>query len=206
VDEALSVREYWFGRARLTAGSLAERVQFWFSEVPDEAREQRDEEIRARFGALFERAARGELDTWADGPRRRLSLIVLLDQFPRHLFRGEARAFECDDKALGLTLSGMQSAADAALDVAERMFFYMPMQHAERLEVQEESVLAYRRLRREAPEELARTFEDAVRSAESHRDIIANFGRFPHRNRALGRSTTPAEEQWLAGGGDTFSQ
>ena len=119
MDEALGVREFWFGHERVTAETLSRRMRMWFSEDWPEERERRDAEITTRFAKLFERAASGELDTWADGPRRRLSLIILLDQFPRHMFRGTARAFACDDKALGLTLSGMQSAADAALDVRE---------------------------------------------------------------------------------------
>jgi len=161
---------------------------------------------RCGSDALFERAAGGELAGWADGPRRRLSLVLLLDQFPRNMFRGTARAFAYDAAALALALSGMQSAADAALDVVERIFFYMPLQHAESYEVHEESVAAYRRLLSEAPEELRPIFAGAVRSAENHRAIIAQFGRFPHRNRALGRATTPGEQEWLRVGGDTFAQ
>jgi uncharacterized protein (DUF924 family) len=206
MDEALSVREYWFGRERVTCETLSRRMRMWFSEDGPEERDRRDAEITARFAELFERAASGALDAWADGPRRRLSLIILLDQFPRQMFRGSARAFACDDKALGLTLSGMQSAADAALEARERMFFYMPLQHAERLEVQEESVLAYRRLLDEAPQALREHFESALHFAQLHRDIIAQFGRFPHRNRVLGRTSTPAEEAWLAADGETFDQ
>jgi uncharacterized protein (DUF924 family) len=206
MDEALGVREFWFGHERLTAETLSRRMRMWFSEDWPEERERRDAEITTRFAKLFERAASGELDTWADGPRRRLSLIILLDQFPRHMFRGTARAFACDDKALGLTLSGMQSAADAALDVRERMFFYMPLEHAERLEIQEESVVAFRRLLLEAPQPLREPFESALHFAQLHRDIIAQFGRFPHRNRALGRDSTPAEEAWLRADGETFDQ
>jgi uncharacterized protein (DUF924 family) len=206
MDEALGVREFWFGRERLTPESLGRRMRFWFADDAAEARQGRDGEIAARFGALLERAAAGELDSWADGPRRRLSLIILLDQFPRRMFRGSARAFGYDDKALSLALSGMQSAADAALDAVERIFFYMPLQHAERAEVQEESVVAYRRLLAEAPVPLRATFESALRSAENHRDIIAQFGRFPHRNQALGRESTAVEEEWLRIGGSTFHQ
>jgi uncharacterized protein (DUF924 family) len=206
MDEARNVREFWFGRESLCAEDLNKRMRFWFGDETSEVRQRRDQQMRARFGALFERAARGELDSWADSPRRRLSLLILLDQFPRNMFRGTARAFACDDKALALALSGMQSAADAALDVVERMFFYMPLQHAERPEVQEESVIAYRRLLSEAPEQLRSTFEGALRSAENHRDIIAQFGRFPHRNRLLGRDSTAVEEEWLRIGGNSFNQ
>jgi uncharacterized protein (DUF924 family) len=206
VDEARQVRDFWFGQLPLSAAALNRRMRFWFGDESSAVRQRRDEQIHRRFGELFERAARGELAGWADGPRRRLSLVLLLDQFPRNMFRGTARAFTYDATALALTLSGMQSAGDAALDVVERIFFYMPLQHAESYEVHEESVAAYRRLLSEAPEELKPIFAGAVRSAENHRAIIAQFGRFPHRNRALGRATTPGEQEWLRAGGDTFAQ
>jgi len=206
VDEARQVRDFWFGQLPLSAAGLNRRMRFWFGDESSAVRQRRDEQIRRRFGELFERAAGGELAGWADGPRRRLSLVLLLDQFPRNMFRGTARAFAYDAAALALALSGMQSAADAALDVVERIFFYMPLQHAESYEVHEESVAAYRRLLSEAPEELRPIFAGAVRSAENHRAIIAQFGRFPHRNRALGRATTPGEQEWLRVGGDTFAQ
>jgi uncharacterized protein (DUF924 family) len=206
VDEARSVRDFWFGRLPTSAEALNKRLRFWFGDESSEMRQRRDEHLRARFGPLYERAAQGALRAWADGPRRRLSLILLLDQFPRNMFRGSARAFATDAEALALTLSGMQSAADAALDVVERIFFYMPLQHAEAVEVHEESVAAYRRLLSEAPKALQAVFEGALRSAENHRAIIEKFGRFPYRNRVLRRSTTPAESDWLRAGGDAFGQ
>jgi uncharacterized protein (DUF924 family) len=206
MDEARSVRDFWFGPLPLSAEGLNRRLRFWFGGETPELRERRDQQIRERFGALLVRAAAGELSAWADGPRRRLSLIILLDQFPRHMFRGSVRAFAYDAQALALTLSGMQSAADAALDVIERIFFYMPLQHAESREVQDESVAAYRRLLSEAPQELQEPFSASLRSAENHRAIIEQFGRFPHRNRTLGRVSTPAEEQWLSSGGESFAQ
>ena len=135
-----------------------------------------------------------------------MALALALDQFPRNMFRGSARAFAYDDKALALALSGMQSAADAALDPVERMFFYMPLQHTESREVQDESVAAYRRLLAEAPQDLRGPFAGASRSAENHRTIIERFGRFPHRNRVLGRENTPAEDEWLRNGGEKFGQ
>jgi uncharacterized protein (DUF924 family) len=206
MDEARSVRDFWFGPLPLSAAELNRRVRFWFGDESSAVRKRRDDTIRAQFAGLLERAGEGELAAWADGPRRRLSLILLLDQFPRNIYRGSARAFAYDDRALALTLSGMQSAADAALDVVERIFFYMPLQHAESYEVQDESVAAYRRLLSEAPEQLRESFESTRRSAENHRDIIGQFGRFPHRNRVLGRASTPTEEEWLRIGGDSFAQ
>jgi uncharacterized protein (DUF924 family) len=206
MDEARSIREFWFGRLPLSADGLNRRIRFWFGGDTTELGRLRDEHMRARFGELLELAASGDLASWADGPRRRLSLILLLDQFPRNMFRGSPRAFAQDAQALALTLSGMQSAADAALDVVERMFFYMPLQHAESREVQDESVAAYRRLLAEAPQELRGPFAAASRSAENHRAIIEQFGRFPHRNRVLGRASTAAEEEWLRKGGERFGQ
>jgi uncharacterized protein (DUF924 family) len=206
VDEALEVRQFWFGKVPLRPEGVQRRMALWFGGVAAE-QQRADELVRSRFGTLIERAAAGELAAWADSPRRRLSLILLLDQFPRHAYRGTQRAFAADRDALALTLSGMQSAADAALTPVERIFFYMPLQHAELREVQEESVAAYRRLLNEAPEELrSLLFAQALESAELHRSIVARFGRFPHRNRVLGRRDTPEEEELLRQGGRAFGQ
>jgi uncharacterized protein (DUF924 family) len=205
MDEARRVRDFWFGKLPLTAQALSQRLELWF---PGDASAERvrswDAAIRARFGDLVERAARGELASWADSPRRCLSLILLLDQFPRNLRRGTARAFASDDQALAVALSGIESAADAALDIVERIFFYMPLQHSEVREVQDESVAGYRRLLTEAPQELRSVFEGTLQSAEQHRSIIERFGRFPHRNRVLERVSTPEEIAWLRAGGDRF--
>jgi uncharacterized protein (DUF924 family) len=207
MDEARQVRDFWFGKLPMTAQALNQRLVLWFpgDESAGEVRD-RDEAIRARFEDLAERAARGELASWADSPRRCLSLIILLDQFPRNLYRGTNRAFACDEGALAVTLSGMQSAADGALDIVERIFFYMPLQHSEVREVQDESVAAYRRLLMEAPQELRGAFEGALQAAEEHRVIIERFGRFPHRNGVLGRGNTPEEEAWLRAGGERMGQ
>jgi uncharacterized protein (DUF924 family) len=207
MDAARQVRDFWFGKLPMTAQALQQRVRLWFPEdASDEGLQQRDAIIRARFGELVERAGRGELASWADSPRRCLSLIILLDQFPRSIYRGTAQAFAYDEQALGLTLKAMQSAADGALDVVERMFFYMPLQHSEAQDVQDESVAGYRRLLTEAPEELRDVFAAALKSAEDHRSIIERFGRFPHRNRVLERTNTPQEEAWLRSGGEPMGQ
>jgi uncharacterized protein (DUF924 family) len=201
MDESLQVRRFWFGNAPLTRATLGERLALWFGAgVSPPARRAADELIRTRFGALMARAATGSLAPWADSPRRRLSLILLLDQFPRNAFRGTDRAFATDRDALSLTLSGMQLAADAALTPVERIFFYMPLQHAEIADAQEEAVAAYRRLLPEAPLELAELFASALGSAQRQREIVARFGRFPHRNDVLGRESTPEELEYLGAG------
>jgi uncharacterized protein (DUF924 family) len=208
MDDARQVRELWFGRLPMSAAELQQRMQLWFGDgVSAALRRERDESIRTRFSDLLDRASRGELDAWADSPRRRLSLIIVLDQFPRNIYRGLARAFAYDSKALELSLTGMQSGADGTLDPVERIFFYMPLQHAESLEVQDESVAAFRRLRGEAPEELRACFDESLRFAELHRTLIQRFGRFPHRNRILDRPSTPEELDYLAAeDAETFGQ
>jgi uncharacterized protein (DUF924 family) len=207
MDEARQVRDFWFGKLPMTAQALNQRLKAWFPEDErPEVLQDRDERIRARFGTLVERAARGELANWADSPRRCLSLIILLDQFPRNIYRGTARAFASDQQALAATLAGIQSAADGALDIVERIFFYMPLQHCEVREVQDESVAGYRRLVIEAPQELRGAFESTLKAAEEHRLIIERFGRFPHRNRLLERVSTPDEEAWLLAEGERMGQ
>lgn len=199
MDQARAVLDFWFGKLPPTAAVLDERMRFWFGNEPDAP-------IRARFCELMRRAAEGELSAWADSPRRRLALILLLDQFPRNVHRVTALAFAQDEKALSLALSGMQVGADAALAPVERLFFYMPLQHAESRDVQDESVAAFRRLAAEAPEELRDGFDVALRYAELHRSLIERFGRFPHRNRVLGRESTPEEVAYLGAGAESFGQ
>jgi uncharacterized protein (DUF924 family) len=204
MDEARKVRDFWFGKSPLAADQLPRRMELWFGAKPD-LKQHVDATLRSRFLPLVEQAVAGDLAQWADGPRRRLSLILLLDQFPRNIFRGTARAYAGDEQALSLALTGMQSVADAALNPVERIFFYMPLQHAESLEVQDESVAAYRRLADEAPDAIRAVFSGCLGYAERHRAVIQRFGRFPHRNKVLGRESTAEEFAWLKEGGETFS-
>jgi uncharacterized protein (DUF924 family) len=205
MDDAKKIRDFWFGKSPLAPDQLPRRMDLWFGKASSEIQKNVDEALRTRFGVLVDRALNGELAQWADGPRRRLSLILLLDQFPRNIHRGTARAFAGDEQALSLALDGMQSAADAAISVVERIFFYMPLQHSESLEVQDESVAAYKRLANESPETIRTIFSGCVDFAEKHRDVIRRFGRFPHRNALLGRPSTQEEQAYLREGGETFS-
>ncbi|MFO1425440.1 MAG: DUF924 family protein [Steroidobacteraceae bacterium] len=207
MNHAREVLDFWFGRLPWTPAVLKERMKFWFGggESPHETA-QRDRRIAERFGALAQRAAAGGLDAWAASPRQRLALILLLDQLPRSLHRGTGLAWAQDHRAVTLTFEGLQQAADAALDPVQRIFFYMPLQHSEALEAQEESLGCFRRLLADAPAELRPQFEGVLHYAQRHRDIVARFGRFPHRNAALGRADTPEEAAWLTGGGERFGQ
>jgi len=203
IARAQDILLYWFGPRPYTAASIALHSRLWFgASTAPEVLPQADELIRDRFGATVRAAANGELRAWDSSPRRRLALILVLDQFSRHCHRGTREAFTQDHEALSLSISGMLIGADAALDPVERIFFYMPLQHAEALDVQEESVAAFRRLQSEAPVELQSTFREALQSAVEHRDTIARFGRFPYRNTVLGRTSTSDELEWLGSMGD----
>ncbi len=206
LPNALDLLLFWFGQRPYTAAGVQQHSRIWFGEPhAPELIPQTDELIRERYGALVLAAEHGELASWESSPRRRLALILLLDQFSRSIYRDTPRAFAQDYQALSLTVSGMQIGADATLDPVERLFFYMPLMHAESLDVQEESVAAFRRLLEEAPAELRPTFQSHLDYAVSHRDTIQRFGRFPSRNEILGRDSTPDEIEWLAHAGPNFA-
>ena len=198
---AQDVLLFWFGPRPYTEVSVRHHSRLWFgAHAAPELIPQFDELIRERFKETMRAAEAGLLAGWESSPRRRLALIVLLDQYSRHFYRGTAQAYAQDHQALSLSVSGMLYGADAALDPLERIFFYMPLQHAESLDVQDESVAAFRRLLDEAPAELQITFREALADAIEHRDIIARFGRFPARNAALERKSSAEEAEWLAEG------
>jgi uncharacterized protein (DUF924 family) len=204
---AQDILHFWFGPRPWTARSVQGRMALWFGDPKrPELTPQIDEAIRLRYGAAARAAATGDLQSWESSPRRRLALILLLDQFPRSLYRGTADAFATDLDALSLSLTGLQLGADAVLDPVERIFFYMPLQHAESAEVQAESLAAYRRLCEEAPADMKTLFEGVRAYAVQHHDIIERFGRFPHRNAALRREPTAEERAWLEAGGARFGQ
>lgn len=149
-----------------------------------------DAQFRERFLAAHEAAAAGTLDAWADTADGTLALLVLLDQFPRNAFRGSPRMFATDAKALAIADAAVTRGVDQAVDAALRAFVYMPFMHSERLADQERCVALATPLG-----------GGTLRYAEVHRDAIARFGRFPHRNALLGRTTTPEEQRYLDEGG-----
>lgn len=171
-------------------------LQFWFDVEPKNwfvNNPAFDAEVRSRFLALHEAAAAGRLARWADAPRSCLALVIVLDQFPRNMFRGEARAFATDPQARAAACAILQHAWDKQMTLAERLFAYLPFEHSEALEDQDRAC------------ELMQDFDDEQRRyAERHREIIRRFGRFPHRNGILGRPSTPAEIEFLKMPGSGF--
>jgi uncharacterized protein (DUF924 family) len=198
---AEDILEYWFADTVRDPAKAPGRMGFWFGE--DRAR---DEDMRERWGELVTAASDGKLDFWTKTARGRLAVIVLLDQMRRNIYRGTAEAFQRDGRTRYLMRDGVSRLMDLKLTPIERLFFYMPLQHAESLDDQELAVDRFLQLEREVASEHREIFAGFRKYAQMHRDIIARFGRFPHRNSILGRRDTPEEAAWLAGGGERFGQ
>ena len=190
------VRAFWF-LPDTGAGTAAGFRPEWFRKDP-----AFDESIRARFGPLVERALTlpaGAPPAWGAAPDDVLAEILVLDQSPRNLYRGQPRAFAGDARALALALALIARGDDRRLRPLERLFAYLPLEHAEDLALQDRSVDLFSALA--AGHE---GFGEVLDYAERHRDVIRRFGRFPHRNAALGRASTPAEVEYLAQPGSGF--
>lgn len=195
---AVEVLQFWFGRtdrADEVDGALQKR---WFFKDP-----KFDNQIRQRFAELLEPARDGQLN-WSVTPFGRLAEILLLDQFPRNIFRNQPEAFAYDATALQLALAGLEMGDDRACGLYQRLFFYLPLEHSEELPLQQRSVALFEGLLQEAPAAKEKQFSEVLDYAVRHRDIIARFGRFPHRNHALGREPTAEELEFLRQPGSSF--
>uniref|UniRef100_A0A832H3V6 DUF924 domain-containing protein n=1 Tax=Oscillatoriales cyanobacterium SpSt-402 TaxID=2282168 RepID=A0A832H3V6_9CYAN len=199
--------------------SAQEVLQFWFPIPPDcdQATLVRqwqqwfqggaNEEISDRFSPLLEQAIRGELDDWASEPRSRLALIIVLDQFSRSIYRGTAQAFAQDPKACQLALEGIAVGHYAALETPwEKTFFFLPLGHSGDLKKSELVVQLAEDLVQETPPEYQALLEFSAAQARRNRDVIAKFGRHPHRNEVLGRPSTPEELEYVAKGEFTHTR
>jgi uncharacterized protein (DUF924 family) len=174
--------------------TAADVVAFWREAGPKRWFEKDfifDQDIRERFLATHELAAEGGLSAWEKTAEGALALLILLDQFPRNMFRGEARAFATDPMARAIAAGALVRGFDAQIPAELRGFFYLPFEHSEDLADQERGIAFYK----------AAGDADGLKWAELHADIIRRFGRFPHRNSVLGRTTTPEEQAFLDGGG-----
>jgi uncharacterized protein (DUF924 family) len=198
IDAILS---FWFMEQALSAPQIDGRMDTWFGEDP-----VFDEEIAKEFADDVEKASDGELDHWAHEPRGRLALILLLDQFRRNIFRNSPEAFAKDKAALKLCVEGAMEKKDEGLAPIHRVFFYMPLQHAESRKVQVQSRKIYQRLAEAVSPTYKETFETIAQFADLHADIVERFGRFPHRNSLLNRENTAEEEEYLASDSPTFGQ
>ena len=193
------VLDFWFGEI-IDEWTATDRFALWFG-----ARAADDELIRAHFGDAMEQAVAGGMTAWEQKPMDTLALIILLDQMTRVIGRGRAAAFAGDKRALSLCLAGISGGFARQLPMVAQMFFYLPLEHSELLSHQEKHLALYADMIRQCParkKELTAAFD----YARKHMDIIARFGRFPHRNAALGRVNTPAEETYLQNTNESFGQ
>jgi len=189
IDRLLS---YWLEPLPTSEVEVEGKKAFWFQGSADI-----DRDIRDRFGTLVERARSGDLDAWVESPRGTLALIILIDQFSRNLYRGRPAAFSCDSLALGLARQGYDAGRFREFGTLEHLFAAMPFRHAEDIETQKRAVaLAVSDALRAEPH-LKSLCVYGVDWARKHLDVVVRFGRFPHRNVALGRSSTPEELEYL---------
>ena len=176
MELAEQILDFWY------AGNIQDKRKAWFKKDP-----AFDDEIRNRFGRDVERAAGGELDAMADQPLGALALLILLDQFPRNLYRNDAKTFASDGKALEIAKASIAKGHDSDLTVVQKIFFYLPFEHSENLADQDQAVALCTAL----------GDEDYIKYAIAHRDVIAQFGRFPHRNEVMGRTSTQEEIEFM---------
>ena len=198
-ETARTINDFWFGSAADDSAVAAQQTRLWWIKNP-----VTDRAIRERFAATTAAAARGELSSWAQQPGGLLALILLTDQLPRNMYRNTPAAFEHDALAQGWALDALERGFDQRLRPIERLFLYLPLEHAESNALQARSVELFTRLFQEVAATDMETFRGFLVYALRHRSVISRFGRFPHRNQILGRDSTLEEMEFLAKPGSSF--
>ena len=202
MDTPATIHAFWFGATADEDDEpdiVARQSALWWKKQPEV-----DAEIRLRFAPLVARAAVGELDDWLGSPRGRLALILLTDQFPRNIWRGQAAAFAFDVLALRWAKETIARGLDREMRPIERVFLYLPLEHSEDLADQRDAVRLFDALAGEVAPAARPAFAGYLDFARRHLEIIERFGRFPHRNAALGRETSAAEAEFLRQPGSAF--
>ena len=201
IDVVADVVTFWLSDSRDSPHRAAARRDWWYRGGPVV-----DEAIRARFGDLVPRALAGELTDWRDTPDGALALVLLLDQFTRNLYRGTVAAYAGDDFAFEIVNHAIDRGLDRALHPVARIWLWHPFHHSEDIAEQERGLGLLRALRRDADPAWHGYVERSIKGWTRHRDIVARFGRFPHRNTVLGRESTTEEQACMAAGGESFGQ
>lgn len=199
MHDYLSILEFWFGAGDSNLEIIKDKFKLWWKKD-----RSLDVEIQQQFGYLLEVMKKGELDDWRESAKGRLAMIILADQFSRNIYRNTPASFVNDDLALSLAKSGIKAGMDKGLRLIERVFFYMPFMHAESLAEQEKAVKLFSELVSEGDKEEKNSLQTNLDFAVRHRNVIKQFGRFPHRNRILGRKSTNEEIEFLKTPGSTF--
>jgi uncharacterized protein (DUF924 family) len=192
------VLQFWFGDGN-NPETAKRQAALWWGKSP-----ATDATIRERFGALREHAVQGELDAWEQTSRGRLALIILVDQMSRNIFRDQLEAFTYDYLAQEWCLDGLDLGADEEIQPIERVFFYLPLEHSESRVDQARSVALFSELAKRVPDTQRGLFDYYLDFAKQHQVIIERFGRFPHRNKVLGRTSTSEEMEFLKRAGSSF--
>lgn len=190
------LHHFWFGTPTADEAYFALRIPLWFNAGP-----MTDGYLTRRFAPWLDRVDEKE---WKSEPRARLARLLLLDQIPRNCFRGTARAFAYDARALAEARAFVDEGLDKTLALPERQFVYLPFEHAENLDDQKRGVALFAALEKEAPPALAPIFAMFTEYAKRHEVVIERFGRFPHRNKFLGRTSTDEEAKFLLTPGSSF--
>lgn len=198
-DIVEGIHRFWFGVLKTPADFPREKVAFWFMK-----NDQVDRHIRNAYSSILEDAIKGKFEDLKKTPRGYLCLILVLDQFPRHIHRNKPESYHHDLLALEMTVKGLEDRIDQSLYPVERAFFYMPLQHSESLGDQNMSVKLYEKLVEDVDDLLKPPFREFLKYAKMHLEVIKKFGRFPHRNEILGRTSTPEEEAFLKTPGSSF--
>jgi uncharacterized protein (DUF924 family) len=198
-DRANEVLDFWFADALESIPAAQARSAVWFKADP-----AFDAQLTRRFGDLPQRARAGELDPWMGEAETALARILVLDQFPRNMFRGTPEAFAFDALAAAAASQAVEAGFDRQLHPLLALFVYLPFEHAESAELQARAVACYEALQARAPHGLEALFAGSTDYAHRHRALIERFGRFPHRNAILGRASTREELAYLEGGGERF--
>ena len=199
IAEPESVLAFWFGSPGPSVEVAGRQRTLWFGKSP-----ANDRVVTEHFVATLAAATAGELDHWAHTPRGRLALVIVLDQFPHHIFRDRPQAFATDPQALAQCLAALAADDDRHLTPIERVFLYLPLEHAESLAMQERAVSLYAQLAHGVAADEQALFNGFLDYARRHCDVVARFGRFPHRNEILGRASTPDEREFLKQPGSRF--
>lgn len=194
-----NVLDFWFGPSGSATEIVGRQRKLWFAKSA-----ANDQAVVDQFADTLVEATAGKLDHWADTPRGRLALVIVFDQFPHHIHRDQSQAFATDPQALALSLAALKAGDEQHLTPIERVFLYLPLEHAESNEMQELSVALYEKLADEAAIEERAIFDDFLNYARQHRDVVARFGRFPHRNAILRRPSTDDEIEFLKLPGSRF--
>lgn len=199
--EAAELLSFWFADCTASCTAAEARVALWFAR-----HDHFDAEIHRRFAGWPARAAAGEFAHWRAAPASALALVLCLDQLPRNLYRGTPQAFAYDESARHETHAAVAAGYPLQLHPVPACFFFLPYEHAEDLDWQRHCVPGYRELQARAEPALYTLLGRFVEAGEEHRDTVARFGRFPHRNAILGRDSTPEELAYLAAGAKTYGQ